>query len=110
MMGVASESEFHRLRSCIGGIQSPLLDYGNIYALKVKFMRTYITLNSKTYLQLLLLVPAVALQGFASCSTTDGAERLGELRTSHGVTIGPRAYNPYTQSFEKPWPFGPEST
>jgi hypothetical protein len=33
----------------------------------------------------------------------------GKPQTGDNVTIGPRAYNSETQSFDRPWPFGPKS-
>jgi hypothetical protein len=31
-------------------------------------------------------------------------------QTSDYITIGSRTYNPESRSFERPWPFGPESS
>jgi hypothetical protein len=34
----------------------------------------------------------------------------GKPQTGDNVTIGPTTYNSETQSFDRPWPFGPESS
>ena len=42
-----------------------------------------------------------------SCSTADPSVRHN---TAAYVEIAPRAYNPESRGFDRPWPFGPEST
>jgi hypothetical protein len=71
-------------------------------------MPTNITLNKNIYLRLLLMVPAVGLLGFTGCSTAGGTVRHNY--TGGYAQIAPRAYNPESRSFDRPWPFGPEST
>jgi hypothetical protein len=70
-------------------------------------MKTYITLDSNKYIRLTLIVPAIALLGLTSCSTTKPSVRHN---TAAYVEIAPRAYNPESRGFDRPWPFGPEST
>lgn len=70
-------------------------------------MKTIIRPKSRTYLQLLLIVPAIALLEFADSPAANGAEK--HLRKHSNVQIGPSTYNTESRSFEKPWPFGPES-
>jgi hypothetical protein len=71
-------------------------------------MRVNIIMNTDTYLKLVLIVPAVALLGLTGCSTANGTG--GHKYTSGYVQIFPRAYNSESRSFDRPWPFGPEST
>jgi hypothetical protein len=78
-------------------------------------MKSNITLADKAYFRLLMMVPAIALLGFAGCSSvtkwSNGNHRESYSRISHSgyVTISPREYNPESRSFDRPWPFGPES-
>ena len=71
-------------------------------------MPTNITLNSNTYLRLLLMVPAVGLLGLTGCSTAD--ETVLQNHTGRHVQIAARTYNSESRSFDRPWPFGPESS
>jgi hypothetical protein len=71
-------------------------------------MPTYIAPDRSTYLRLLLVVPAVTLLGFTGCSATDGTARLNH--TDSNVQVVARAYNSESRGFDRPWPFGPEST
>jgi len=71
-------------------------------------MRTNMCLKNNTYLQLILIVPAISLLGFTGCSTADGTVRHNY--TGGYAQIAPRAYNPESRSFDRPWPFGPESS
>ena len=71
-------------------------------------MKTLLILNRKTYLQLVLIVPAIALMGL-----TDNAIAGGRARHTHAAgypQIRPSVYNSEEHSFDRPWPFGPEST
>jgi hypothetical protein len=43
----------------------------------------------------------------AGCSSDDA--RAKPSRTKSNVEIGPTTYNIRTRSYERPWPFGPES-
>ena len=70
-------------------------------------MKNIISPNSRTYVQLLLIVPAIALLAFADSPAANGAER--HVRKHGDVQIGSSRYNPEDRSFDRPWPFGPES-
>jgi hypothetical protein len=70
-------------------------------------MRSNIIINSDTYFQLSLIVPAIALLGLTGCSTVDGTGRHNY--TGGYVQIAPRVYNSEDRGFDRPWPFGPES-
>jgi hypothetical protein len=70
--------------------------------------------------RLLLIVPVICSLALAACSDlggTPGTHQTVNLqsvvarepRTGDYVTIGSRTYNPETRSFDRPWPFGPES-
>jgi hypothetical protein len=70
--------------------------------------------------RLLLMVPVISSMAFAACSDVAGTAGthaavsfhsavVGEPRTGDNVTIGLRTYNSETRSFDRPWPFGPES-
>jgi hypothetical protein len=69
-------------------------------------MRANIIINSDTYFQLSLIVPAIALLGLTVCSTVDGTGRHNY--TGGYAQIAPRAYNSESRSFDRPRPFGPE--
>ena len=71
-------------------------------------MTTNISLNKNTYLSFLVIVPAIALLGMTGCSTSGGT--VGPNFTGGYVQIAPSAYNPESRSFDRPWPYGPEST
>ena len=70
-------------------------------------MKTYITLDPNNYIRLTLIVPAIALFGLTSGSTADPPARDN---TAAYMEIAPRAYNSESRGFDRPWPFGPEST
>jgi hypothetical protein len=66
-----------------------------------------------------LIVPVTCSMAFAACSDLAGNEGthpnvnyqkavVGGPQTGDNVTIGPGTYNPESQGFERPWPFGPE--
>ena len=66
-----------------------------------------------------LIVPVTCSMAFAACSDLASeagthptvnlqSARVGEPQTGDDVTIGPATYNSESQSFERPWPFGPE--
>jgi hypothetical protein len=70
---------------------------------------------------LVSVIPVICSMAFAACSDVAGtpgthqAVNLQSAVVGHGVTgsnvtIGPRTYNPETRSFDRPWPFGPESS
>jgi hypothetical protein len=69
---------------------------------------------------LLLIVPVIGSMAFAACSDLAGtagtratvsfqSAAVGERQTRDNITIGPATYNSESRSFERPWPFGPES-
>jgi hypothetical protein len=71
--------------------------------------------------QLLLTFAVMCSMAFAACSYVDGTARTHATvsfqsavtrnpQTGDNVTIGPRTYNSGAQSFDRPWPFGPESS
>jgi len=83
-------------------------------------MKTQRSIHANSIRRLLLMVPVVCSLAFAACSDvagTAGTHRavnlqraaVGEPETGDNVTIGPRNYNSETRSFDRPWPFGPES-
>jgi hypothetical protein len=68
---------------------------------------------------LLLSVPVMLTTAFAACSNLAGtagnhptvnfqSPAVGRHQTGDYLTIGPRSYNAKDQSFDRPWPFGPE--
>jgi hypothetical protein len=70
---------------------------------------------------LALVVPVIFSMAFAACSDvagTTGAHQgvnlqsavIGHVGTGDSVTIGPATYNAEARSFDRPWPFGPESS
>jgi len=71
-------------------------------------MRTNISMESSTYLRLLLLVPAVGLLGIAGCTTAGGTAK--QSHAGGYVHIAASTYNTESRSFDRPWPFGPESS
>jgi hypothetical protein len=64
--------------------------------------------STDTYLRLILIVPAIALIGLSACSTADGTARHNH--PGGYADIPPRAYNPESRGFDRPWPYGPESS
>jgi hypothetical protein len=64
-------------------------------------------LTTNTYLRLLFIAPAIALLGLTACSTAD--ETANGHNRGRYADIPPRAYNPESRGFDRPWPFGPES-
>jgi hypothetical protein len=83
-------------------------------------MRANIILHTNAYLKLGLIVPAIALLGLTGCSTADGTGRHNYtgwyaqiapgVDSAPSVDIGSSVYNSESHSFDRPWPFGPEST
>jgi hypothetical protein len=71
-------------------------------------MKNQLPINKKSYLQLLVLVPAIGLLGLTACSSIDGT--AGKSQTGNYLTIGASTYNSESHGFERPWPFGPESS
>jgi hypothetical protein len=64
--------------------------------------------NTKTYYRLFLMVPAIALLGLTACSSTNGTARHNYQ--GGYADIPSRAYNPESRGYDRPWPFGPESS
>ena len=83
-------------------------------------MKTQKSIPSNAGRRLLLIVPVICSMALAACSdvaSTPGAHQavnlqtavIGQAQTGDNVTIGPSTYNSQTRSFDRPWPFGPES-
>jgi len=70
-------------------------------------MKNKLPINRKSYLQLLVMVPAICLPSLTACSSIDGTAE--KSKTANYLTIGARTYNAESHDFERPWPFGPES-
>jgi hypothetical protein len=71
-------------------------------------MPTNMTLNGVSYLRLLLIVSVVGVVGLTGCSTA--GRTVGQNRTGGYVQIASRTYNSESRSFDRSWPFGPESS
>jgi hypothetical protein len=71
-------------------------------------MKANLIRNNTRYFRMALILPAVATLWLASCSTVD-AKVKHNYRTGF-VTIAPRAYNSESRGYDRPWPFGSEST
>ncbi len=83
-------------------------------------MKTQESIHSHSIRRLLLMVPVICTMAFAACSDGAGTAgthttvnlqtvAVGEPQTGDNVTIGLRNYNSEARSFDRPWPFGPES-
>ena len=83
-------------------------------------MKTQKSIHPNSIRRSLLIVSAICPMAFAACSDVAGragthaavsfhSAVVGEPRTGDNVTIGLRTYNSETRSFDRPWPFGPES-
>jgi hypothetical protein len=83
-------------------------------------MKTQKLIQTSCSCRLLLMVPIICSMAFAACSDlagTPGTRQavnlqsavVGHAETGDNVTIGSRNYNAETRSFDRPWPFGPES-
>ena len=83
-------------------------------------MKTQKSTHINSIRRLLFMVPvlfSMAFAAFSDAAGTAGTHRavnlqsaaVGEHETGDNVTIGPRTYNSETRSFDRPWPFGPES-
>jgi hypothetical protein len=84
-------------------------------------MKTQKSIHPNSIRRLLLIVPVICSMAFAACADLPGtagtmrptvnfqSAAVGEHQTGDNVTIGPRAYNSETRSFDSPWPFGPQS-
>jgi hypothetical protein len=89
-----------------------LIEFGN--------MKTQKSIHANHIPRLLLTVPVICSMAFAASSSVAGTARthrvvnlqtslVGERQASDNVTIGARTYNSESRSFDRPWPFGPES-
>ena len=81
-------------------------------------MKNELSVSRNLYLRLLLMVPAICLLEFTGCSSLDTgihstanlvSAAAGKHEIGDNVNIGPRTYNSKDRSFDRPWPFGPES-
>jgi hypothetical protein len=83
-------------------------------------MKTQKSIHTNTNHRLLLVVPVICSMAFAACSDVAGTPGthqavnlqsavIGHAKSSDNVTIGSRTYNSEARSFDRPWPFGPES-
>jgi hypothetical protein len=79
-----------------------------ISVLDGKTTGAHMIMNRNTYFQLSLIVPAIALLGLTGPSIVDG--KGGHNNTDDDGRIAPRVYNSQDRRFDRPWPFGPEST
>ena len=84
-----------------------------------ELMKIQKSIHINSIRRLFLMVSAICLLAFTGCShladktgtrstVNYHAAAAGESQTGDNVTIGPTTYNSETQSFETPWPFGPE--
>jgi len=82
-------------------------------------MKTQKSIHTNSIGRLLLMIPVVCSMAFAACSDvarTAGTHptvnlqsaAVGKPQNGDNVTIGLRTYNSKDQSFDRPWPFGPE--
>jgi hypothetical protein len=71
-------------------------------------MRTHLILNSKVYLRLVLIVPAISLLGLTNYAMAGGKVRHNY--PTNYLRIGTAVYNSESHGFDRPWPFGPESS
>jgi hypothetical protein len=83
-------------------------------------MKNRKSINANSIHRLLFMSPVICSMAFAACSDIAGTAGThpninllsaveGKRDTAKNVTIGPRTYNTETRSFDRPWPFGPES-
>lgn len=84
-------------------------------------MKNQLSLHADSKHSILLIVPSIGLTALAGCSSVEGTagtrptlNMLTEAASKHAggayLTIGSRNYNPETLNFDRPWPFGPESS
>jgi hypothetical protein len=88
--------------------------------IQFKNMKTQKSIHTDSNRRLFLMVPVIFSMAFAACSDVAGtpgshqavnlqSALVGRTQTGDDVTIGRRIYNSETRSFDRPWPFGPES-
>jgi hypothetical protein len=89
--------------------------------IQITNMKTQKSTHTDSIRGLVLVIPVICSMALAACSDVAGTPGthqavnlqsavVGHVGTSDNVTIGPRTYNPETRSFDRPWPFGPESS
>ena len=71
--------------------------------MKANMIRTH-----ARYFRMALILPVVAALSLATSFTADA--KVKHHNRTASVTIGAQAYNSEGHSFDRPWPFGPEST
>jgi hypothetical protein len=71
-------------------------------------MKANLIRNHTRYFRMALIFLAVAALWLPSCSTVD--PKVKHNYETGFVTIAPQAYNSESRSYDRPWPFGPEST
>lgn len=81
---------------------------------RISTMKANVILNRTRYFRMVLILPAIAVLGLSSSSTADAAVKHNaaakhNYRTGF-VTIGSGTYNSESRGYDRPWPFGPEST
>ena len=64
-------------------------------------------IHTAPYLRPMLFISAICILGFTGCAAT--SDKVEHVRSREYLTIPSREYNPETNGFERPWPFGPES-
>jgi hypothetical protein len=74
---------------------------------RTSIMRANIIRKQICYFRMALILPAIAVFGLAGCSTADPP--VGHNSTAY-IEIAPSGYNSESRGFDRPWPFGPEST
>jgi hypothetical protein len=89
--------------------------------IQIGSMKTKKLIHTNFNRGLLLAVPLICSMAFAACSDVAGRSGtrqavnlqsavVGQAKTRDYVTIGSRTYNTEARSFDRPWPFGPESS
>jgi hypothetical protein len=79
-----------------------------IIEIKDKNMKEDKNFYPNTFRRWVLIGPSIVMLGLTACSTAGGT--AGRSYRGGYADIRPRAYNPESRSFDRPWPFGPEST
>jgi hypothetical protein len=75
---------------------------------KSEIMNNTMSQNTNGNLGLLLIIPALSLLTLTGCSGVGGTAT--NKQASNYPVIGARSYNTETHDFDRPWPFGPESS
>jgi hypothetical protein len=69
-------------------------------------MKNQLFIHTGSHLRPMLFISAICMMGFTGCAAT--SDKVGHVRSGAYLTIPSREYNPETNDFERPWPFGPE--